>query len=825
MSEAATIPWGPVGKDVYERTYSRYKEDESKETWPETVQRVVDGNLGLVDKKGHEEGEREKLIDLIQNFKIVPAGRHLWMSGARPGRNFLNNCWVANWRDDLVEHFEFVFDMLMQGGGVGTNYSNRLIGSYEPVNATPDIHIVCSPSHPDYKEFVDSGILSQKYLHDNERLPESVRAVVPGDSREGWCEALGSVMRAFWSHSDNDVVVDLSNIREKGQPIRGFGGTASGPLPLAQLLVWTADLLSKRDGQQVTSLDLMQVDHWIGSCVVAGNSRRSARMSIKHWKDEDIFDFIHCKADQSNHWTTNISVEIDDEFFDKVMHGDPHAVTVYQEAVRGMLTNGEPGFFNHSKVQEGEVNELHATNPCVVSDTWVETIDGPVQVKDLIDMPYKAMVDGTPRIAPWGFFKTGVKPVYELITADGHSLKLTYDHQVLTQRDWVQVGDLEQGDQIALHAHESGNSNSRSFTRFRSLEYVGEEEVFDTYVPDIHAFDANGLYVHNCGELVLEDGAYCCLGHVNLDVFHNDLAGMYEAHRLMTRFLIRATFGDITWDKSREIGDANRRIGVGHFGYQGFINKRGIRFSDSHESGFVRRTLAKCYEVCRKEARSYAFKLRIPEPIKVTAVAPTGSISKLAGRTEGIHPILYRYFINNIRFSILDPNQLAKIEEYERQGYKVEDCIYSANTKVVSFLAKHTLVQEVADQGYDPDEIVEEASEISLEDMLAVQKMYQQEFVDNAISFTINIPGESVRDVNGNVVQMEARIDQNYFQNILLKYLPYLKGTTIMVDGSRDQAPYQRVSKEDYERLTEGIGDLLGEDVDEMCAKGGCPIK
>lgn len=691
MSEAATIPWGPVGKDVYERTYSRYKEDESKETWPETVQRVVDGNLGLVDQKNHEEGERDKLVNLIQNFKIVPAGRHLWMSGARPGRNFLNNCWVANWRDDLVEHFEFVFDMLMQGGGVGTNYSNRLIGSYEPVNATPDIHIVCSPSHPDYKEFVDSGILSQKYLHDNERLPESVRAVVPGDSREGWCEALGSVMRAFWSHSDNDVVVDLSNIREKGQPIRGFGGTASGPLPLAQLLVWTADLLSKRDGQQVASLDLMQVDHWIGSCVVAGNSRRSARMSIKHWKDEDIFDFIHCKADQSNHWTTNISVEIDDEFFDKVMHGDPHAVTVYQEAVRGMLTNGEPGFLNHSKVQEGEVNKLHACNPC--------------------------------------------------------------------------------------------------------------------------------------GELFLEDGAYCCLGHVNLDVFHDDLAGMYEAHRLMTRFLIRATFGDITWDKSREIGDANRRIGVGHFGYQGFVNKRGIRFSDSHESTFVRRTLFKCYEICRKEARNYAFKLRIPEPIKVTAIAPTGSISKLAGRTEGIHPILYRYFINNIRFSTLDPNQRAKVEEYERQGYKVEDCIYSANTKVVSFLAKHTLVQEVSDLGYDPDDIVEEASEISLEDMLAVQKMYQQEFVDNAISFTINIPGDSVRDANGNVVQMEARIDQNYFQNILLNYLPYLKGTTIMVDGSRDQAPYQRVSKEDYERLTEGIGDLLGEDVDEMCAKGGCPIK
>ena len=65
---------------MYNRTYSRIKPDGSNETWPETVERVVDGNLALVDEKYHQHDEREKLVDLMNDFKIMPAGRHIWAS-------------------------------------------------------------------------------------------------------------------------------------------------------------------------------------------------------------------------------------------------------------------------------------------------------------------------------------------------------------------------------------------------------------------------------------------------------------------------------------------------------------------------------------------------------------------------------------------------------------------------------------------------------------------------------------------------------------------------------------------------------------------------
>ena len=53
------IPWGPTGELVYERTYSRPKPDGTRETWPETVRRVVDGNLALAGK--HERHERDEV--------------------------------------------------------------------------------------------------------------------------------------------------------------------------------------------------------------------------------------------------------------------------------------------------------------------------------------------------------------------------------------------------------------------------------------------------------------------------------------------------------------------------------------------------------------------------------------------------------------------------------------------------------------------------------------------------------------------------------------------------------------------------------------------
>src|SRR5689334_22890996 len=223
--------WGPTGKEVYERTYSRTKPDGAREAWYDTVERVVNGNLSLVDPRYTEPDEREKLFDYIYNFRIIPAGRHLWMSGVE-GRQFLFNCYVSGWEDSLSGHFTFTFNQLMEGGGVGSNYSSKYLSSYNILGVV-DLHIVCSPEHENYQDLVDGNYLSDRY--DSNYLG----AYEVEDSREGWNDALKTLIDiCAYAYYDKTpvLVLDVSNIRAAGKRIKTFGGTSAGPVPFARML-------------------------------------------------------------------------------------------------------------------------------------------------------------------------------------------------------------------------------------------------------------------------------------------------------------------------------------------------------------------------------------------------------------------------------------------------------------------------------------------------------------------------------------------------------------------------------------------------------------
>lgn len=708
MTGAESITkFGPTGQIVYDRTYSRKLPDGSNETWPDTVRRVARGNLELVYGEQaawpqHVINEYCLLVDHMEDFRIIPAGRHLWASGVK-GRQYLMNCWVSGWGEKLSDHFEFTFLRLMEGGGVGANYSSTYLEAFGAPRRELRVHIVCDPSHADYEEMKAAGILSTEFDSDWHGAFEV------GDSREGWADALVDLLDTYMTDDvvkHQDRVYDVTNVRPKGARLKTFGGTASGPGPFGQMMLDVAVVMngSYLNAQEyhgfhhishVTPIEAMEIDHAIASCVVSGGVRRSARMAICHWRDPYIEDFLACKADGSKHWTTNISVEIDDDFLALLNYeeGDKripfhlkgeagYAKRVHQLVVEGMLTNGEPGYWNSSLSNEGEPGRVIATNPC--------------------------------------------------------------------------------------------------------------------------------------GEITLEAWEACNLGHVNLDAFAPkvkgepvDLPKILLAHELMTRFLIRATWADINDPKSRKIQDSNRRIGVGHLGVQGFWVKQGVRYSVVPETQMAPLLLDRLRDMVRQTAREYAFELRIPEPVKVTTVAPTGSIAKLPGVPEGIHPIYARYFLRRVRFSVLDPDQADKLLEFAHQGLKIETDVYdqSGNTMVVEFPTKDILVEQVEALGYPADIVIESADELTLDQLLAFQEMYQTHYADNAVSFTANVPpGLDVQEV----------------ADVVAARLPSLKGTTIMVDNTREQAPYERISEADYLAATVRT---IEDGIDENCATGACPIR
>ena len=645
------IAWGPIGQEVYERTYSRPLPGGGQEEWPDTVRRVVDSNLAL-GGMFTEEGEREALMDLIGSFKILPAGRHLWAGGADTTLG-LFNCHRAGWDATLASHFVFTFDQLMLGGGVGANYSQEYLDKAPAISNRVFFEARLSADHPDYEE---------ARPHLSEESPVHVHYVVE-DSREGWVNALDRLSRAFTIGHDFRLVMDFSNVRHRGEPIRGFGGVASGPAPLISMLSEVADILNRCPGRTLMPLEAMDVDHAIAACVISGNVRRSARMSILHWDDPQIMDFIRCKEDPSKHWTTNVSVEVDDNFFFAYWTKDPHAVAVMDLATEKMILNGEPGFFNSSAAADGEAGDVRSTNPC--------------------------------------------------------------------------------------------------------------------------------------GEIALEEWEQCCLGHVNLAAFADDHEGAKEAFRLMTRFLLRATLSRSSSRRQEMIKAVNRRIGVGFFGFHDWAALLGVPYSAIADSPKLAHYLRTYKGIVDREAAAYAATIGVPAPVKTTTVAPTGSIAKLPGVSEGIQPPFARYFVRRVRYASNDP----KVAALAAEGYHVEPCIYSANTSVVSFPCRDGILDRV------PAELVQAADEVSVESYLRVQEMVQRIYADNAISITVNFRRED--------------LSPEALRGLMQRFLPSLKGVTLMPEDGRPQSPYERISEDEYYASSR---QTVGQAFDD-CATGACPVR
>jgi ribonucleoside-triphosphate reductase len=672
----ADINWGPTGELVYNRTYSRTKHDGSKESWPETVERVVDGNLALVPERFQFEGEREDLIRLMLDFKVLPAGRHLWASGVKNAQH-LFNCWVAGWTDDPATHFDFTFMRLMEGGGVGANYSNYNLESLPAVQNMLDVHIVCDEEHPDHDALKAAGVLSQDYS------PEWAGAFSIEDSREGWASALVDLIDTHYRENVEHTsrVYDVSRVRHAGSPLKTFGGRASGPLPLASMLTQVAAVFSAQAGKQLDGISAMEVDHAIAQCVVAGGVRRSARMAMMHWADPQIFEFIDIKQKSLSHWTTNISVEVDDDFWHQVKQGGAwHADKVLKAISEGMVNNGEPGFWDSSYSNQGEPNRVVCTNPC--------------------------------------------------------------------------------------------------------------------------------------GEITLEPWEPCNLGHVNLAGFVDeagklDYPGLLLAHILMTRFLIRATFSPVGDQKSREVLDRNRRIGVGHFGVASFLSMMGEKYSDAPTNEWFKELLLELALEVDESAEQFCHSLRIPVPVKKRTIAPTGTIAKMPGVSEGVHPIFARYFIRRVRLSKVDPDQVMMLKQYEADGFHIEDCQYAANTAVISIPTKDTLVQAVVDRyGDEAETLVEAASDLTLRQMLAFQALYQDFWADNAVSFTANVDPEMYAP--------------SHVEGQIREFAGKLKGATIFPESSMPQAPYERIEKYEYESA---VAKAVADGIDEDCANGSCPVR
>lgn len=263
-------PWSTVGYLTYKRTYSRrvYPEDPNSPTeeFEDTVGRVIQA----CDKQlncGFSKEEENRLFDYLYNLKGSVAGRFWWQLGTdtvnKLGLASLQNCAFTT-VNHPVRPFTWAMDMLMLGSGVGYNIQKKFVDKIPPV-----ISSFTSPRRTDTND---------------------ADFIVP-DSREGWVKLLGKTLKAAFLGGDSFSYSTIL-IRGKGAPIKGFGGTASGPEDLCWGINEISKVLSSRKGLKLRPVDCLDIMNIIGAIVVAGNVRRSAQIAIG---DCDDLEYLRAK--------------------------------------------------------------------------------------------------------------------------------------------------------------------------------------------------------------------------------------------------------------------------------------------------------------------------------------------------------------------------------------------------------------------------------------------------------------------------------------------------------------------------------------------------
>jgi hypothetical protein len=237
--------WSNLASIVTRRTYAR-KDNGSLENWNQIIEREVAGN---VKGRNVPEDEIKQLLKLGYERKGIPAGRGLWFSGS-PAHNTiggvaLNNCWYLN--SFYWENFVRAQDLLMLGGGVGLSVEHRFTSKLPSVKR--GVKIVHKPTR-------DADF------------------IVP-DSREGWCDLTRQVLESYFV-TGRSFSFSTYCLRGAGEPIRGFGGVSSGPIPLIQFIENLVRILEPRAGKHIRPIDSADIICCIGEMVVSGNVRRSA---------------------------------------------------------------------------------------------------------------------------------------------------------------------------------------------------------------------------------------------------------------------------------------------------------------------------------------------------------------------------------------------------------------------------------------------------------------------------------------------------------------------------------------------------------------------
>src|SRR3989475_7194409 len=477
------------------------------------------------------------------------------------------------------------------------------------------------------------------------------------------------------------------------------------------------------------------------------------------------------------------------------------------------LSNGQSGIYDTLRAmalvhQSGggtgfSFSRLRPKNDVVRSTMGVAS--GPVSFMKLYDASTDVVKQGgTRRGANMGILRVDHPDILEFIACKDDLTQVTnFNISVAVTDAFMRA--VEDGTSYALihprHGAVVGQLDAREV--FRKIVHgawkTGEPGVFfvdraNQYnpVPQLGGYEAT----NPCGEQPLLAYAVCNLGSINVGLYVRD--GQLDWDRLATAVHLCTHFLDNVIDANKyplaEIDDLAkriRRIGLGIMGWADLLVRLGIPYNSEEGVALGRRLMEFVDEESKKASEKLAEQrgvfaewersiwgpdatcardaagqrirpMRRLRNCNLTTVAPTGTISILAGCSSGIEPLFAVAFMRNQAGVLMPDVNEEFVAIARREGWYAD-----------------ALVQRIAEAGHIHfDEVPAEwqrvfvtAHDVTPEWHIRMQAAFQ-EFTDSAISKTCNFPHEATED----------DVEQIY----RLAYRLGCKGVTGYRDGARE---------------------------------------
>lgn len=313
---------------IHQTKYSRWREDLGRrETWEETVDRYVEffrGRVPLPDATWRD------LRNAILHHDVVPSMRALMTAGPALEKDEVAGYNCSYLTINRQEAFAEMVYLLMCGVGVGYSVEQQY------VEQLPEVPVL---------EMGDATI-------------------VVADSKYGWADAVRAVIKSLYAGKIPGW--DLSKIRPAGTPLKTFGGRASGPAPLDDLLHHIVRIFNGAVGRKLTDLEAHSIATKIGDIVVVGGVRRSAEISLFSANSDRM-----ASAKSGEWWRDNPHFGMANN--SAVWKGQRPTPEHFLDVMTTLIKSkaGEPGIFNRDAAKRQaertgrrDPNHEFGCNPC-----------------------------------------------------------------------------------------------------------------------------------------------------------------------------------------------------------------------------------------------------------------------------------------------------------------------------------------------------------------------------------------------------------------------------------------------------------------------------